>query len=155
VCNLSNILTRISYNFTVEHVLIKNYTMKNLLIYPNSHHNTPVIDFKASGELSLTGRSVSEKISEYYQPAIDWLTELMFYPPATIVFSIKLECFNTKSSMIILHILKMLEEIHSKRISKVKVNWIYEDDDTDMFESGNDYQSLVKLPFKLLSLVDC
>ncbi len=128
--------------------------MENLLLYCNNQSNTPIIDFKVSGELSIVGRSVSENINEYYQPALDWITGLKYCPLSNISLTIKIECFNTKSSMIILQILKMLEEINSKKLSKVEVYWLYEEDDKDMFESGNDYQSIINLPFNILSLVE-
>jgi len=128
--------------------------MEDLLLNPNFKLNTPIIYFKVNGELTIMGRSINENIVEYYQPALDWLMLLKEKPPATITLTINLEYFNTKSSMIILHFFKILEEIQSKKLSKVQVNWLYEEDNQDMLESGNDYQSIVKLPFALISLIE-
>jgi hypothetical protein len=125
--------------------------MENLLLYPDSISKAPVIDFKTSGELSITGRSVSENITEYFRPVFDWIGGLMDSPPATIMLTIKLEYLNSKSSRIILHILKMLEQIYIQDKSKVQVTWLFEEDDLNLYEAGNVYKSIVNIPFKLCS----
>lgn len=127
--------------------------MENLLLFTKSQINTPIIDFKVNGELSIAGRSTKENIDEYYQPALDWILAMMVSPPASIFITIKIDIFNSKSGLIILHILKMLEFLNSKKLSKVQVNWFYEEENIDMYESGKDYQSIVNLPFNILSLV--
>ena len=126
--------------------------MENLLLYPDSVSKAPVIDFKVSGELSITGRSITENIAEYFKPVLAWIGGLMDSPPAKIMLTIKLEYFNSKSSRIILQILKMLEQLYIQDKSNVQVNWLYEEDDINVYESGNDYKSIVSMPFKLCSL---
>ena len=125
--------------------------MENLLLYPDSFSKAPVIDFKVSGELSITGRSISENITEYFRPVFVWIGGLMDAPPATIMLTIKLEYLNSKSSRILLHILKMLEQIYIQDKSNVQVNWFFEKDDLNLYEAGNDYKSIVNIPFKLCS----
>ncbi len=128
--------------------------MKDLLLKPDAQGKTPLIDFKVSGELTIEGRSILENIIEYYQPALEWINGLIDSPPATIKLTIKLEYFNTRSSKMILNILKSLEGLYLRGKSNVSVNWLYGEDDQDMYEAGNDYQSIIKLPFKITSMVE-
>ncbi|HEY4788529.1 MAG TPA: DUF1987 domain-containing protein, partial [Bacteroidales bacterium] len=125
--------------------------MNDLLLKPDFQGKTPLIDFKVSGVLNIEGRSILENIIDHFQPAVDWINNLSTCPPPTITLNIKLEYFNTRSSKMILNILKSLEGMHLSKKSKVTVNWYYGDDDLDMLEAGNDYQSIIKLPFNMIS----
>ncbi len=121
--------------------------MENLILIPDSYKKAPVISFKRSGEFTITGRSIAENIHEYFRPALDWINGIMDSPPTIITLTIKLEYFNTKSSQIILYILKMLEQLSVQDKSNVLVNWFYEEDDSNMYESGIDYHNIVNIPF--------
>jgi len=127
--------------------------MKDLLLKPDSYGKTPLIDFKATGHLAIEGRSIIENVHDHYQPALDWINNPENSFPAELKLTVKLEYFNTRSSKMILNILKSLETVHHSRKSKVSVTWLYGEDDRDMFEAGNDYQSVVKLPFNIQALV--
>ena len=71
----------------------------------------------------------------------------------TLVVNFQLEYFNTHSSKIILDIFKKLENINKKGHS-VLVNWLYEIDDEDSLIAGEDYQSILKLPFNMIEIPD-
>jgi len=126
--------------------------MENLLLIPDSYWGAPFISFKRTGEFSITGRSVAENITEYYQPVFKWLSSITDSPPTIITLSIQLEYFNSKSGRIILHILKMLEQLSLQDKSNVLVNWFYEEDDSSMYDSGSDFQNIVNIPFKCYAL---
>ena len=64
----------------------------------------------------------------------------------------QLEYFNTSSSKCILDVFKKLENLHNKSVAEVVINWYYEEDDEDMLEAGEDYQSILKLPFKMVEI---
>ena len=64
----------------------------------------------------------------------------------------QLEYFNTSSSKCILDVFKKLENLHNKSVAEVIINWYYEEDDEDMLEAGEDYQSILKLPFKMVEV---
>ena len=64
----------------------------------------------------------------------------------------QLEYFNTSSSKCILDVFKKLENLHNKSVAEVVINWYYEEDDEDMLEAGEDYQSILKLPFKMVEV---
>jgi hypothetical protein len=84
---------------------------------------------------------------------IDWLDKYADQPNGKTSVNIKLEYFNTSSSKCILDIFRKLELIHKKG-NEVEINWYYEEDDEDMFEAGEDYQSIINIPFKMIEMED-
>ena len=64
---------------------------------------------------------------------------------------IQLEYFNTSSSKCILDVFKKLEKINTGG-STVTINWHYEEDDEDMLEAGEDYESIIDVPFKMIEM---
>jgi len=65
---------------------------------------------------------------------------------------VALEYFNTSSSKCLLDIFRKLEAINQSGRSNVKVSWVYDSDDEDMMEAGEDYQALVKVPFEFSAI---
>ncbi len=104
-----------------------------------------------NGLVEIKGRSIPENSVEFYKPIIDWLEKFGEDPAAETGVNIQLEYFNTSSSKCILDIFKRLELIHKKG-NKVEINWYYEEDDEDMFEAGEDYQSIINIPFKMIEM---
>ena len=124
--------------------------MENIL--RESSAKTPAINFDAkSGVLLLKGRSIPENSIEFYKPLNDWFDLYGEKPLDETIIDMKLEYFNTSSSKCILDLLKRLEKIN-KAGSKVSVNWYFESEDEDMEEAGEDYQAIIKLPFKMIEL---
>jgi hypothetical protein len=60
-----------------------------------------------------------------------------------------LEYFNTSSSKCLLDIFRKLESLSKSGKSEIKVIWLYEEEDEDMMEAGDDYKTIVKLPFEI------
>jgi ABC-type molybdenum transport system ATPase subunit/photorepair protein PhrA len=50
-------------------------------------------------------------------------------------------------------VFKKLETIHKSK-HEVVINWYYEEDDEDMLEAGEDYESIIRVPFKMIEIVD-
>jgi hypothetical protein len=105
------------------------------------------------GLVEIKGRSIPENSVEFYKPLIDWLDKYGNVPLEVTNVNIQLEYFNTSSSKCILDIFKKLELIYKKG-SKVQINWYYEEDDEDMFEAGEDYQSIINIPFSMIEMED-
>ncbi|NCO53953.1 MAG: nuclear pore complex subunit [Bacteroidetes bacterium CG02_land_8_20_14_3_00_31_25] len=115
---------------------------------------TPSINFDAvAGKIEIKGRSIPENSIEFYRSLIEWLEAYATAPLANTTVNIQLEYFNTSSSKCILDIFKRLENI-SKAGSNIVINWYYEEDDEDMLEAGEDYQSIIKVPFKMIEIVE-
>lgn len=90
---------------------------------------------------------------EFYKPLNEWLDQYMQVPLDKTVVNIRLEYFNTSSSKCILDVFKRLESIHRSK-HDVEINWFYEEDDEDMLEAGEDYDSIIKVPFKMIEIIE-
>lgn len=113
---------------------------------------TPTVSLDPnSGKVEIKGRSIPENSIEFYKPLVDWLEIYLSKPAELTEVNIQLEYFNTSSSKCILDVFKKLEAIY-KSGNEVVINWYYEEDDEDMLEAGEDYQSIIKIPFKMLEI---
>ena len=110
---------------------------------------TPTVNFDPqTGICLLKGRSIPENSIEFYKPIIEWFDKYINSPAALTSVDIQLEYFNTSSSKCILDVFKKLEAVY-KNGNEVVINWYYDEDDEDMLEAGEDYQSIIKVPFKM------
>jgi len=115
---------------------------------------TPSVKFdEKEGVFEIKGRSIPENSVEFYKPLNEWLDNYMQTPLEKTVVNIRLEYFNTSSSKCILDVFKRLEAIHKTK-HDVEINWFYEEDDEDMLEAGEDYDSIIKVPFKMIEIVE-
>jgi len=115
---------------------------------------TPYINFDVDkGVLEVKGRSIPENSIEFYKPLVDWLDDYATSPLKLTTVNVQLEYFNTSSSKCILDVFKKLEAIHNAR-NEVVINWYYEEDDEDMLEAGEDYESIIRVPFKMIEIVE-
>jgi len=115
---------------------------------------TPMVKFDGkSGIVEIKGRSIPENSIEFYKPLVDWLEEYAKKPLDKTQVNVQLEYFNTSSSKCILDVFKKLEAIHKSK-HEVVINWFYEEDDEDMLEAGEDYESIIRVPFKMIEIVD-
>lgn len=123
--------------------------MENLEISGTS--KIPTINFNAeTGILLLKGKSILDNASDFYRPVINWLSEYTANPQEKTVLNVDLEYFNTSSSKCILHIFRKLETVAQNNI-EVIINWWYTAEDADMCEAGENYQSIVNVPFQLIA----
>jgi hypothetical protein len=113
---------------------------------------TPAVNFNAStGVLEIKGRSIPENSIEFFKPLIEWIEKYGASPQPKTIVNIQLEYFNTSSSKCILDVFKRLENLVNNGYDVV-INWHYEEDDEDMLEAGEDYQSIIKVPFKMIEV---
>ena len=114
---------------------------------------TPFVNFDADrGLIELAGRSIPEDSINYYKPLLDWIGEYGKEPQEATTVNLKLEYFNTSSSKCILDVFKKLEVISRSGMSKVTVNWYFEEEDEDMQEAGQDYESITAVPFNIVEV---
>jgi len=115
---------------------------------------TPSVKFDAQdGVIEIKGRSIPENSIEFYKPLVEWLEKYGSVPAAQTKVNVQLEYFNTSSSKCILDVFKKLESIFKAK-KDIVINWYYEEDDEDMLEAGEDYESIIKVPFKMIEIVD-
>ena len=113
---------------------------------------TPDLSFDANtGVFDIKGRSIPENSVEFYKPILEWIDEYTKQTPPKTIVNIHLEYFNTSSSKCILDLLKKFEII-AKNGNDIVIRWHYEEDDEDMLEAGQDYQSIIKVPFEMVEV---
>ncbi len=120
-------------------------------IFIPSTEKTPQVVFKSTGELELSGKSIPEDAETFFDPILKWLESYISQPCPLTTLSINLEYFNISSSKRILFILYKLNELVGQNKS-VRVRWVYDDNDEDMYEVGQDYAFMVKIPFEFVEV---
>lgn len=123
--------------------------MDNLVL--NGTLTTPNINFNFStGELFISGESYPENASEFFEKVISWIKNyIAFSNPITLNF--QFNYFNTSTSKAIMDIFEILDEYHRNN-GKVMVNWYYESDDEDIYESGMEFIDNLSLPYKMIEI---
>jgi hypothetical protein len=117
-------------------------------------NKTPSVNLNPeTGVIEIKGRSIPENSIEFYRPIVEWLDQYAKNPNKKTIVNVQLEYFNTSSSKCILDIFKKLESLKKAR-NEVVINWYYEEDDEDMLESGEDYESIIRVPFKMIEIVE-
>ncbi len=111
---------------------------------------TPGVEFiPDKGIMNITGNSIPEDPTSFYQPIDDLLEEYVQNAHDTTVVNIKLYYFNTGTSKWLLYLFLKFKEINDNG-KHVDINWYYEDEDEDCKEAGESYKSILKLPFHLV-----
>lgn len=124
--------------------------MEPLIIEPTSATPKIILD-KDSGKFEIGGKSFPEESRSFYEPVFSWLEEYAKDPNEETLFEFKMEYFNSSSSLIILEILNVLDTI-LKQEKKVDVLWNHLEIDEDMYDAGEEYSELVKVPFSFKSV---
>jgi len=99
---------------------------------------TPKIDLDAAGTITLVGKSYPENTFEFYKPMMDWLEEY-FDGNATDLTTVNMEItyFNSSSSKLFFDFFDLLDE--AKGDNKIKINWIYDEENESAEEAGEDF----------------
>jgi hypothetical protein len=121
--------------------------MHSLLI--ESTKKTPEVAFNADGRFRISGRSIPEDASKFYDDIFEWVYYYTQNPAESTTVDIELEYFNSGSSKALLHILRALAEINRKGL-KLTINWYYEEGDDDIMERGEYYESILEIKFNFI-----
>lgn len=103
------------------------------------------------GSIEITGRSTMQDPVAFYSTLVERLSG---YEEHNVVFrnvNIALTYFNTSSSKWIYQIFKSLENLYQKN-NGMQINWFYDEDDETIQEAGEDYQSLLRIPFNMIEV---
>jgi len=113
--------------------------------------DTPNVTLDSNNNLfEFSYRSLPENAIDFYNPILDWIEEYSKNPNNETIVDFKLEYFNTASAKQIAKVLLKLLEISKN--AKVKINWYYDKDDTDMLASGQRYSKLINLEFEFIEI---
>lgn len=128
---------------------IKTINMERIVIEGTEDTPGLILD-PAKQILSISGRSLPEDVTVFYQPVFEWLEQLKNQLSGDLTVEIKLEYFNTASSKILLDIFMLLEDMCDGEKSRARVNWHYDENDEDMLEAGEEYKEIVSLDFEMI-----
>ncbi|MBN1181234.1 MAG: DUF1987 domain-containing protein [Bacteroidales bacterium] len=121
--------------------------MQDLII--EGTDSTPYVSFKIDGELKIGGKSLPEDAKVFYDPIFEWASE---YSSDFVIIDVRFEYFNTSSSKQIYELLKIFK--NNTNENRILINWYYEEGDLDVLESGQYFESLLKIPFKYIEYAE-
>lgn len=111
---------------------------------------TPLVYFSPEeGRFEITGKSIPDDAELFYRPILDWLDQYVSKPEENNVFDVNLDFFNISSSKRLLFILYKLNEI-AEAGANITLRWHYDENDDDMYEVGQDFAFMVKIPFEFV-----
>ena len=121
--------------------------MDNLIL--EMTHRTPKVDFNVkTGEFLISGSSIPEDCLLFYKDIFNWLDDYLETPRQKTILELRMKFFNTSTSKCLFTIFRKMEDLKNKG-KEVIISWYYELEDTDMYESGVDFQQMIKVPFKI------
>lgn len=108
---------------------------------------TPLVFFtEETGVFEISGRSFPENAKIFYVPVLDWINSFTT-ESQQLICKINLEYFNTASSKFLLEIFYAFQKKQQELEVPVTIEWVYQEDDDDMKEAGEEFAQIVKLPF--------
>ncbi len=125
---------------------------KKAFFVVNETLKTPevVINYN-EGLIRIKGKSIPEDSDRFYKPILEKLDWYVEHAPDKTRVTVHFDYFNTTSSKYILKIFRRFEDIYRK-YKDITIYWYYEADDLDMMYCGEDYQSILQVPFKLVEI---
>ncbi|MES2284218.1 MAG: DUF1987 domain-containing protein [Bacteroidota bacterium] len=111
--------------------------------------DTPQVVFDIlKNEFKISGKSLPEDPSEFYEPIIKWVKSYIKEPSPYTELKINIEYFNSGSVKQIMVLLTTLEEIISTG-NKIKIMWYYDKNDDLMELKGHEFKNMLTIPFEL------
>lgn len=110
---------------------------------------TPEVSLDPSGKIRLSGRSIPEDASKFYEQIVEWVIDYCSNPRDTTTIDIELEYFNSGSAKYVMQILRELSELLTDK-NQLTVNWYYEEGDDDILERGEYYSSILNLDINFI-----
>jgi hypothetical protein len=110
---------------------------------------TPEVKFDPiAGTFEIKGRSIPENAHEFYNPLIDWVKTYSKNAAESTSMDVYFDYLNTSSSKSLMHLFNALSTISGK---EVRINWLHTQDDEAMKEAGEDFNTIVNLPFNIVA----
>jgi len=130
--------------------------MEKLIIEATANSPRIVLD-PETRNFEFSGESRPENVRKFYLPVLEWLEaytaeqEKLKDDDRTLGMQCQFnfEYFNSTSAKYILDIFKSLNAINALGIS-LDIKWLYEEDDEDMLEVGQEMSRMSKLPFEYI-----
>jgi hypothetical protein len=101
------------------------------------------------GVLEFSGISIPENADAFFQPVYSWLEKIQPIHKGPLTVRINLTYFNTSS---VRHLLIILKALIAAFRDRIKVEWVYEADDEEIRERGEQLSDVVKFPFTYITV---
>jgi hypothetical protein len=130
--------------------------MEKLIIEPTANSPRILLD-PEERNFEFSGESRPENVRKFYLPVLEWLEAYTAAVgglkedkrPSDLKCQFNFEYFNSTSAKYILDIFKSLNAIHALGIG-LDIQWLYEEDDEDMLEVGQEMSRMSKLDFEYI-----
>lgn len=110
--------------------------------------DTPYVDLNENGIIRIEGRSLPENVSLFYTPLIEWANNYVKEPAEETHIRIFLTYYNSSSFKCISEFLFKLREAQPN--TRFKVEWIYEEDDLSIYETGKELEEQLEISFQII-----
>ena len=124
--------------------------MEKLII--EGTESTPEVKFiPENGLLEIEGKLIPEDAGNFFVPIFSWIENFSPDKQQPILMRFSLFYYNTSSSKRIFDIMRRLE---AKFIDgcNITIQWEYEDGDEDTIQDGEDFKSMLKIPFEIVKV---
>ena len=130
--------------------------MEKLILEPTPNSPRIVLD-PENRSFEFSGESRPENVRKFYLPILEWLEaytaeqEKLSDDERTfgLLCQFNFEYFNSTSAKYILDIFKSLNAINALGI-ELEIKWLYEEDDEDMLEVGQEMSRMSRLSFEYI-----
>lgn len=130
--------------------------MEKLIIEPTANSPKIVLD-PETRNFEFSGESRPENVRKFYLPILEWLESYTTEQDklqdgertSGLQCKFNFEYFNSTSAKYILDIFKSLNAINALGI-ELDIKWLYEEDDEDMLEVGQEMSRMSRLPFEYI-----
>ncbi len=131
--------------------------MEKLVIEPTFNSPSVILD-PESNQFDFSGESRPENVRKFYLPILEWLDGYAKEQSgmsrsersSNLIVQFNFEYFNSTSAKYILDIFKALNVLNDLSL-KILVKWLYEEDDEDMLEVGQEMSRMSKLDFEYIN----
>ncbi len=120
----------------------KNLNIKKTILSPQ------IILNKDTETFIFSGKSGAENPESFYRPVLEWFKNYFKNPNEKTEINFYLEYLNSASSVQIGKLLGIIENNLKK--SEISINWIVDEDDELMKETGKEFQYIYKIKFNFI-----
>ena len=114
--------------------------------------DTPEIELnKQQGIFRISGNSYPEDPVVFYAPIHKWFTKYAANPNSKTVLEVHFKYFSTSSTQIFFDIFRILEEMKTQGYD-VLIRWLYDTENEEIKENGENYSTLFYVPFELVEV---
>jgi len=123
--------------------------MEEFLLEPTK--TTPYVSIsKSQGQIAIKGKSHSEDSLSFFRPIISEI-EKYASDKDRVEVTFFLEYFNTSTAKCLFDLMRAFKKLE-KRGYEVIIHWVYEGEDYDMREIGEDYEEILGLSFMFVEV---